>query len=723
MNVLPRNLSKNRTKSGCWMFRFIAWACWLVLLMGVEGHRHGPRGPLGATATSCSSLQPHIVVLMMDDVGVASVGFSARMSNFSSIFFEAQYSRFTPNLDSLANTGIKLRRSYAYAECTPSRMAFLSGRFPVHNGVIMREPDRWDGGVDANAGYDGLSPNVTCFPAKLRELGYQTHIVGKLDGFGMATPQHLPIAPLRGFDSSLGYFNHANDLWNYTIGFSSTGRPPPCAPQNPHIVDLFFNKGSVKASSYYNCTFANLDRACKFEEDVFTDRALEVIESHDLRKPLFLWYSSHQAHTPFQNPDVYLERIADLCGNSSSNAEFRGQCAILERQRYLASIMQFDDNVGKLITSLKRRGMYENTLILVLADNGGPIGQSTGGNAFPLRGGKASSWEGGFRIPSCLSGGYVPSSLRGSTYEKPVAISDWYATFCQIGGGSKCSGPGADPTGELIPGIIPVESVSIWPFLMGAQSGSPHPILHLSPTVLLKEFEGGSRLYKILTAVTGYDMLTSTNYPNCSSCRVPVAACPANVTLGPCSDDPASVCCSPGDPSAPCCGFNQRPDTGNPFAPPPLARDCGHGCLFELYSDPTESRNLNVSSPEVFAEMQELLAKANQSYYEPFRGCPVPRLLCAVAVSQYDSTYGPFINVPECNSCVHTTNAYRLNPLPPVPRTTNPCQCERQQSDCVPPCSWSNDRCDLEDGRTYRDYLVSRRWDLNHFDGWASIFD
>jgi arylsulfatase B len=693
---------------------FVLWSVCL-------GHRHGQRGVAGSTSCSLSQ-QPHIVVLMMDDVGVASIGFSARMSKFSSTFFEAQYSQFTPNLDSLANMGIKLGRSYAYAECTPSRMAFLSGRFPVHNGVVMREPDRWDGGVDRNAGYDGLSPNVTCFPAKLRELGYKTHVVGKLDGFGMATPEHLPVAPLRGFDSSLGYFNHANDLWNYTIGFSSTGSPPPCET-DPYVMDLFFNQGSVKSTSYFNCSFTTLDRACKFQEDVFTTRAIDVIESHDLQKPLFLWYSSHQAHTPFQNPDHYLNKIASLCGNSSSNEQFRGQCSILERQRYLASIMQFDDNVGRLVASLKRRGMYENTLILILTDNGGPIGQGTGGNAFPLRGGKASSWEGGFRIPSCLSGGYIPGNLRGTEYNKAVAISDWYATFCQIAGGTKCSGPGADPTGELVPGIIPVESVALWPFLMGTSVGSPHPVLHLSPSVLLKEFDGGARLFKIITAVTGYDMLTSTNYPNCTSCRIPLDRCPPNVTLGPCSSDSSSVCCSPSDPLAPCCAPNLRPDTGNPFAPPPLPRDCGHGCLFELVSDPSESQNLNVSHSGVLLEMQTLLTLSNRSYYEPFRGCRVPRLLCNVAISQYDSTYGPFVNVKDCSTCIHTTDAYRANPNPAIPRTTNPCQCERQESDCVSPCVWTNGKCDLASGKTYHDYLVARKWSADHFDNWASLFD
>jgi arylsulfatase A-like enzyme len=146
---------------------------------------------------------------------------------------------------------------------------------------------------------------------------------------------------------------------------------------------------------------------------------------------------------------------------------------------------EVDDNLGEVIRAVQARGLWEKTLVVFQADNGGPIGFPTGGNNFPLRGGKASSWDGGFRTPAFVSGGALPPQLRGATYAKATMISDWYATFCKLAHGSHCTGWGADPTGEVVPGIVPVESVDLWDYFTGRREGSPHPVLPLSATALL----------------------------------------------------------------------------------------------------------------------------------------------------------------------------------------------------------------------------------------------
>ena len=87
----------------------------------------------------------------------------------------------------LASEGIVLNRHMAFAECTPSHQAFLAGCLPLHNGVVMREPIRWDGGTSPSSGYDGISPNITTLADKLQAAGYITHVAGKADGFGQAT--------------------------------------------------------------------------------------------------------------------------------------------------------------------------------------------------------------------------------------------------------------------------------------------------------------------------------------------------------------------------------------------------------------------------------------------------------------------------------------------------------------------------------------------------------
>jgi hypothetical protein len=98
--------------------------------------------------------------------------------------------------------------------------------------------------------------------------------------------------------------------------------------------------------------------------------------------------------------------------------------------------------------------------------------------------------------------------------------SDWYATFCELGGGDRCTGWGADPTGEVVPGIVPVESVPLWSYLVGDRhynDSVPHPVLHLSPIALLQETT--TSLYKILAGIASYTMLTGPSYPNCTVCK------------------------------------------------------------------------------------------------------------------------------------------------------------------------------------------------------------
>ena len=148
----------------------------------------------------------------------------------------------------------------------------------------MRDAYRWDGKPGTNQGYDGLSPNITTVAKKLKDLNYKTHVVGKQDGFGMATLQHIATSELRGFDTSLGYFEHANSPYNYTIGPGSVGAQAPC--DDPYYIDLMFNEGSdigsVKRSKYYNCSFTNPEQSCQFEDDVLVRRALDIVEEHDI---------------------------------------------------------------------------------------------------------------------------------------------------------------------------------------------------------------------------------------------------------------------------------------------------------------------------------------------------------------------------------------------------------------------------------------------------------
>merc|ERR1712224_794371 len=109
---------------------------------------------------------------------------------------------------------------------------------------------------------------------------------------------------------------------------------------------------------------------------------------------------------------------------------------LLSRKLYAAMVYYLDEAIGLFVEALKNRGnnMYENTLIVFISDNGGPVYVPGAANNFPLRGGKYGDFEGGVRGNAFVSGGYVPESARGSTFNGVVSIADWYTTFCRLAG-------------------------------------------------------------------------------------------------------------------------------------------------------------------------------------------------------------------------------------------------------------------------------------------------
>jgi arylsulfatase B len=112
----------------------------------------------------------------------------------------------------------------------------------------------------------------------------------------------------------------------------------------------------------------------------------------------------------------------------------------------------------------------------VSADNGGPIYWSGvgGANNWPLKGGKGSNWQGGVRVNSWASGGFIPASQRGKKLDGLVAVWDWYGTFATLAGVTDFTDKSAAAAG-----LPPVDSVPLWPYLSGAQPHSPRTVVEL----------------------------------------------------------------------------------------------------------------------------------------------------------------------------------------------------------------------------------------------------
>merc|ERR1712125_316516 len=110
--------------------------------------------------------------------------------------------------------------------------------------------------------------------------------------------------------------------------------------------------------------------------------------------------------------------------------------------------------IGNVTAALKHAGIWENTILLFLSDNGG----ASLGNNYPLRGGKYSPFEGGLRVMAFLNGGFLPSHVAGTTFDGLVHISDWYPTFCKLAGAPSEDNPPSDDPQEW---FYPVDGLDV----------------------------------------------------------------------------------------------------------------------------------------------------------------------------------------------------------------------------------------------------------------------
>ena len=329
-------------------------------------------------------VKPNIVFVLVDDWGFAEVGF--RNPKIKS-----------PNFDDLAKTGLILNRHYVFKYCSPSRASLLTGRWPHH-------AHQWNI-VPVNVQL-GTNLNMTMLPAKLKQAGYSTHMVGKWHQ-GFFDPAYLPVN--RGFDTSSGFLYGGEDHMTERVG---------CA------VDYWKNKAPDTRNGTY---------------DAYTYRSdlTNIIKQHDTSKPFFLYLPLHNVHAPFQAPKEWIDLYPE-----GSTCDFR--------RTFQAMVSVADNVTGHVVQLMKERNMWDNTLMVVSADNGGA---PCAGSNYPLKGAKATLFEGGVRSLAFANGGVLPESMRGKTSEGFIHIADWYPTFCKMAG--------VDPSTGILLSVRWLESIHL----------------------------------------------------------------------------------------------------------------------------------------------------------------------------------------------------------------------------------------------------------------------
>ena len=196
---------------------------------------------------------------------------------------------------------------------------------------------------------------MTGIAAVMNKGNYKTHAYGKWDA-GMATPDHTPAG--RGYSTSMIYFHHANSYWtSIDDTLCAEGK------RNVSIVDLWGKDPGensdgprVGHNNSWECSQANQPASCRYEDEIFLQKVLDIIAAHNPSDPLFLFWAPHIAHAPLEVPQAYLDKFAWI-GADNKNRQF-----------YAAMVNYVDDLTGKVVAALKAKGMWDNLLWVSSAD-------------------------------------------------------------------------------------------------------------------------------------------------------------------------------------------------------------------------------------------------------------------------------------------------------------------------------------------------------------------
>ena len=322
------------------------------------------------SAEQNKSTKPNIIFILVDDFGWNQVGsYGCEIVN-------------TPNLDKLVLEGAKFTSAYAMPQCSPTRAAFLSGKYPARSGMTKVINNRFWGNAPM------LTPKVRKkLPAKwynlakmLKSAGYTTGISGKWH-----VADNYPLAPIKEKEG-MAYFK--------AYGFDWAG-----------------DASEAKAKS---------DKAVM---DI-TNEIMGFIEQNK-DNPFFAFVSHFTTHSALAAPDTLVQKYVKN-GYKRSTDKW-GIMAERPTAEFLAMTEHLDYSVGLMVEKVKDLGLSDNTLIVVMGDNGG-LGRFW--DHTPLRASKGSLYEGGIRVPLIMK---WPKTIKpGIEIETPVHIVDMYPTFMEI---------------------------------------------------------------------------------------------------------------------------------------------------------------------------------------------------------------------------------------------------------------------------------------------------
>ncbi|MFO1071851.1 MAG: sulfatase-like hydrolase/transferase [Geminicoccaceae bacterium] len=322
-----------------------------------------------------------------------------------------------PNLDALAAAGVQLTRGYATAAyCSPSRAGLMTGRYQQRFAFYGNPPAL----TDPRVATFGLPRSVPTLAEALHAQGYRTAHIGKWHLGGQpGYPAPAGSDPLsRGYDRFFGFYGGQHSYYREE-------------PTNP----IYDDRVAVHEREYLSSAFAR--------------ETIEFIRA-SAGRPWFVNLWVNAAHGPYEPEPATLAALGNIRP---------------ELRLYAGVVKDLDNALGRILAAVRASpGGLANTLIVFAGDNGCPESNSSCGNR-PLRGQKGQVYEGGLRVPFWMAWqGVLP---RGAIYRQPVALLDLFPSVL-------AAATGTSPTDAALDGV------DLLPYLTGARSGAPHPVLFWS---------------------------------------------------------------------------------------------------------------------------------------------------------------------------------------------------------------------------------------------------
>ena len=394
------------------------------------------RQAVAAADVTEKKTRPNFVVVLVDDLGYGDLACFGHKTVK------------TPNLDRFAKEGLRLTNCYAAAaNCSPSRCGLMTGRTPyrvgIHNWIPMYSPMH-------------VRKQEITVATLLRQAGYATCHVGK---------------------------------WHLNGQFNKVGQPQP----SDHGFDYWFSTQNNALPTHHNpdnfvrngIPVGKLDG---YAAELVVDEAIGwLAEKRDAQKPFFLYVCFHEPHEPIASH----KRFTDLYPDTGQRSRYDPSVSSLAAHH--GNITQMDHAFGRLMQTLDKLNLDDNTFVLFTSDNGPAITRAhPHGSAGPLRDKKGAVYEGGIRVPGIIR--WPGHTKPGQVNDEPISGVDLLPTLCAV-------------TGIPAPNDRVIDGASFLPIFAGRPIERKTPlywqfnVAHSKPKVAMRIGD-----WKILASLSGKDV-------------------------------------------------------------------------------------------------------------------------------------------------------------------------------------------------------------------------